>query len=275
MSLLTIGPPGQQMGGGEYTPMRRQASSSGAGDPDTYQASCLIEDYLDHLCAPLVGVVPFPIRSELRSDAADMLEQLQNQYLLEGLPLREATSLAIRKHGSSQEAGMQFLETWFAHQKQGKVGRFFGMAYTHALVHFGTATLLAVGLVELRVFRPCYDYILSYYLSPAEVRQLIPEPLPLPDTSPLQVALIVVALVAPVVAGYLTGAAVPVRAVRTVCHVLIPLILFTSVLGAMMLPTREGLFLAACMLFYWLPAGCLAAHISSALAWQRRCRYPL
>ncbi|MBC8100960.1 MAG: hypothetical protein H7Z41_00030 [Cytophagales bacterium] len=246
-----------------------QFSDPGFPRDTTLCADHLIEDYLDHLCAPLVGIVPYSERSGLREDAADMIERLSSRYTAEGIEPERAAQLAIEKHGASHEVSRQFLEAWFSHQPHGVLARRFGLANAHAVVYFGLATFLATTIIQVRVFNPCLDLFLLG-LTPAQMRQIVPEPLPLPDTSPLQAALVVIAVLAPFVAGYLTGSAVPVGAARAVYQAMMPLIVFTLVLGALVLPTREGLLLALFQLVFWLPVGCLVAHAAGPLAWRRR-----
>ncbi|MDX1933654.1 MAG: hypothetical protein SFU56_13740, partial [Capsulimonadales bacterium] len=216
----------------------------------------VIADYLDHLCAPLVGVVPFDERNRLREEAAYHIDRLMNTYLLEGLAPDAAAQEAVRRYGGSQEVGYQFLEAWFTHQPQGPVARRLGLANLRALTYFGTATLLVTLLVQLRVYLPNPDP-LTFGLSLAQVRQVLPEPLPLPDASPLSILLAGTTLCAPFVAGTLTGMAVPVAPGRAVYQVQTVLTLYTFVLGVQMLPTREGILLGLIQLFFWLPVGCL------------------
>jgi hypothetical protein len=232
----------------------------------------IIADYLDHLCAPLVGVVPYIERSRLREETGYHLERLAGTYILEGESPIEATRRAVAKYGESNEVSQLFLETWFVHQPQGRLARRFGLANIRALTFFGAATLLTTTLVQMRVYWP-NPQPLTFGLSVAQMRHLIPEPLPLPDGNPVSVGLAIIAIIAPVVAGWLTGASVPVRPARTVYNVQTLLTLYTFVLGAQMLPMREGVLLGVFQLFFWLPVGCLTAHIAAALTWRRRCRY--
>jgi len=137
---------------------------------------------------------------------------------------------------------------------------------------FGIATLLTTLLVQLRIYLPNPEP-LTFGLSAAQIRHVLPEPLPLPDASPLSVLLAVTTLFAPFVAGILTGITVPVSPARAVYQVQTILTLYTFVLGALMLPTREGLLLGLIQLFFWLPVGCACATVASVLTRQRRCRY--
>lgn len=242
--------------------------------PDEMQPEDILSDYLDHLCAPLVGVVPFMERNRLREEAEFHLERLMNTFLLEGYSATEAARIAVQKYGASHEVGQQFLEAWFTHQPQGKLARWVGLANLRAVTFFGTATLFTTLLVQLRIYLPNPEP-LTFGLSVAQIRHVLPEPLPLPDASPLSVLLALTTLFTPFIAGSLTGIMVPVAPARAVYQVQTLLTLYTFVLGALMLPTREGLLLGLFQLFFWLPVGCLCASISSVVTWRRRCRYPL
>src|SRR5688572_7077249 len=114
--------------------------ASAAGDAMT--SDDIIADYLDHLCAPLVGVVPYAERNRLREETGYHLERLANAYTLEGCSSVEAARQAVAKYGESNAVGQLFLETWFAHQPQGPLARRLGLANLRALTYFGAATLL-------------------------------------------------------------------------------------------------------------------------------------
>lgn len=251
-----------------------QTSSVGVPSVEEMRPEDLIEDYLDHLCAPLVGVVPYPERNRLRSEAGYHLDRLLSGYIVEGMAPEAAARRAVEKYGSSQEVGQEFLETWFEHQPRGWVAQRIGLANVRAVTYFGTATLLATSLVQSRVYWPDPEPI-TFGLTLADVRRIVPEPLPLPDGHPLTVALIMISIFAPILAGALTGATVPVRPARAVYQVQTVLTLYTFVQGFQMLPLRDGLLLGLFMLFFWLPVGCLAAQLTAIWTWRRRCGFVL
>lgn len=241
-------------------------------DMDEMRPEDSIEDYLDHLCAPLVGVVPYLERNRLRSEAGYHLDRLMAGYVIEGIPPQEAARLSIEKYGSSQDVGQQFLESWFEHQPQGWLARKIGLGNARALIYFGSATALTTALVQFKVYWPNPEPI-TFGLTLADVRRIVPEPLPLPDANPVSLFLLIIAVIAPIIAGVLTGATVPVRPARSVYLVQTVLTLYTFVHGIQMLPIRDGLLLGLFMLCFWLPVGCLTANLAAVYTWRRCCRF--
>ena len=51
---------------------------------DSEQAQERLEDYLDYLCAPLLGAVPYPQRKRFRREAADHLLALAEDFAAKG-----------------------------------------------------------------------------------------------------------------------------------------------------------------------------------------------
>ena len=133
-----------------------------------------------------------------------------------------------------------------------------------AFVWFGAATLLVTLLVQYRVYWPEMGALKSDG-GLGTVRQILPTPFPSVELNALFVLLWGLAIVAPIVAGWMTGSAVLVRPVRSVWQAQTTLTLYTFVLGIQLLPTTEGLMLALFQLFYWLPVGCFTAHLAAHL----------
>jgi hypothetical protein len=234
--------------------------------------SDVIEDYLDHLCAPLVGVVPYQERFRLREETGFHLERRARGFMLDGMNEADAVLQAIERYGTSQEIGQRFLEAWFTAQPRGPLAQRLGLANAYALVPFGQATVICLVLLQLRVFLMPTPQPYMFGLSLADIRHVIPEPLPLPETNWESLLLYLVAFLAPFVAGWITGTRAPVDSARAVYRVQTIFTLLTFVVGVMMLPTREGVSLALFQLFFWLPVGCAVAHVSGLMAWRRRCQ---
>lgn len=232
----------------------------------------LIEDYLDHLCAPLLGIVPYGKRRRLRSETAFHLEERMRQYLEEGLSEREAVLKAIDKHGRSEQVGQEFLETWFRHLPKGRLARSIGLANAYTLVPFAIATLLTTWLMILRVLLLPNPEPISFGLNYAQIRQVIPEPLPIPETNWESLLLYFASVVSPFVAGWYAGVRVPVGAARAVYQVMLPLVIYTFVLSTVVMPRQEGVTLALFQIFFWTPVGCAMAHVAGLIAWRRRSR---
>ncbi len=231
----------------------------------------MLEDYVDHLVAPLVGLVPIHERRRLREETLDGLEARTHSNVQKGMDETEAAIRAIRQYGNTAEIGTRFLEAWLRHQPAGLLGRKLGLPNAYALIFFGQAALCAFLMMEYRLFFPAPVSSLSYVYG--DMRKILPEPIPLPDASPLTLIFLVFVIVAPIVAGWLTGRLAILHAVRASYQILIVLILVSFALGVAMLPITEGLFLALTQMLWWLPAGCLSAHVAAALTWRKRCAY--
>lgn len=80
------------------SPHNPNLSPNPAADPAD-SAEAQIEDYLDYLCAPLLGVVPYNQRRRLRLEAADHLYALTEDHAAEGFAPLEAVQIALREYG--------------------------------------------------------------------------------------------------------------------------------------------------------------------------------
>src|SRR5712692_3300681 len=82
-----------------------------------------VEDYLDHVCAPLVGIVPHTERAALRVEVAGHLAALIDEYEEVGLEPEAATHAALREHGEPWSLGQAFLEEWARREPVGRLAR--------------------------------------------------------------------------------------------------------------------------------------------------------
>ncbi|RYG44966.1 hypothetical protein EON79_13735 [bacterium] len=232
-------------------------------------ANAILEDYLDRLAAPLVGTVPIEKRQRFVMEVASHLDSLAEDYRLEGIDPDEAAHRAVREHGAPGKLAEEFLEAWYERDAKGIIERRFGRANCTAFGAFVVAQGLYLLLLQIRVFEPNGVYY-RLPLSPGQIRQLWPSPLPYPEASPWFFLLIAYPLVAPFVAGAWVGRRVPARAGLAVYHALMPLILCSFAVGACLLPVTEGVLFALVELGLWLPAGVLTAHTASILARSSR-----
>src|SRR2546427_11434751 len=83
---------------GSLSPQRAANGSGEAAPPDPR-----IEDYLDHVCAPLVGLVPYARRQELRAELRGHLEALAASYRELGSAPNLASEQALRQFGDPRE----------------------------------------------------------------------------------------------------------------------------------------------------------------------------
>jgi hypothetical protein len=75
-----------------------------------------IEDYLDHVCAPLVGTVPYERRLELRSEVRCHLQTLIEAFEELGSPYNEAVDSALRQFGDPALIGREWQTQWQSHR---------------------------------------------------------------------------------------------------------------------------------------------------------------
>jgi len=234
-------------------------------------ADGIITAYLDAVFSPLIGVLPARECIRLREETEFHLDRLLNDFMLEGMVPTQAARHAIDKYGSASEVAQQFLDSWYAHHPPGKLARRIGLGFVTTLIWFGAATMLVTLLIQYRVYRPEMGPLSSGGDLPM-MRQLIPAPWPSVEINSFFLVLWGIAALAPFVAGWMTGSRVLVRPVRAVWQAQAALTLYTSLLGMQLLPTREGLWMALFQLFYWLPVGCLSAHMAAHVTIRRRCR---
>lgn len=231
----------------------------------------LTEDYLDRLAARMVGRLPARERLRLKDEARFHLERLAGQYEIEGQDGKSAMEKAMRRYGPPVQIADEFIEAWYEAQDERGLHRRFGRANFTAFVFLGAAQLLYVILLQIRVFMPS-GAAYAFPLSPGAARTLLPDPLPLPQSVIELLSLYGYPLVAPIVAGWLVGVAVPVKAERAVTSALMPIVLYSFVMGVLTLPQTAGVLFALFQLAYWLPVGALAAWIANYVVAGRRAR---
>lgn len=236
----------------------------------------VINDFLDHLCAPLIGVVAYAERCRLREETGYHLERVANSYVVAGSSPYEAACLAVENYGDSRVIGDRLLESRLRARMRHRIFQRMHPAELRALTWFGIANACVAILLQMRVYLTdllASSRLITFGLDPAQIRQIIPRPVPLPQTDPFYWLLFAFLLVAPIVAGFLTGTQAPVQSTRGVYIVQTSLTLYTFLFGFLMLPVRDGLVVAVFQLFYWLPAGCLSATVGTAMTGRRRYRY--
>ena len=75
-----------------------------------------VEDYLDHVCAPLVGKVPFERRRELRWEIGCHLQALAEAFEELGDSREEAVVKALGQFGDPGTIGKEWRGQWQAHR---------------------------------------------------------------------------------------------------------------------------------------------------------------
>lgn len=203
-----------------------------------------VEDYLDHLCAPLVGIVPLAERRGLRDEVRSHLEALAAEFGFEGMPPPEATAAALQELGEPWQVGQTFLREWLQGSPHTAPARLTRQTALRAFAFFGIAAVLNWLLIEHQALD----------LPPGDLMPWI----------------VLLAALSPLLAGALTGLGVPPRMGRGLGWALGILTLHALMAGALLLPQTDGFGFALCLPLWWLPAGWLSATAAAHLVRSHR-----
>jgi hypothetical protein len=214
-----------------------------------------IEDYLDHVCAPLVGVVPYAKRQELRAELRTHLEARAATYEELGKSAEIATLEALRQFGDPRDLARQWAREWAKAPPTGRVEPAW-RAMVVALGCFGVATVLALALIVLE----------------RETRGSL--------ASDVRSSMWFAALyLLPLLAGLTTGLLAPARHALGTFHALAVIVSLVApasglpVLRAESYPDRSlaacGMELAFIQVFCWVPLGLGAAVLGGSLRARR------
>ena len=212
--------------------------------PAEEQQRAQIGDYLDFLCAPLLGIVPYAQRRRLRLETEDHLLALAEDFQAEGFAPDEALSVALREYGEPWHIGQDFAQSWLSGPHPCRFARFTDAATLRAFGWFGVFSVLTLLGVEQCTLTPNQQALW-----------------------PLVQCL---AVVAPLIAGVLTGLALHPKVAGGVCRAVAALGLASGAVGLLVLPHPEVLQFALFQFVFWLPAGCLSAALASTLGRQLR-----
>lgn len=227
-----------------------------------------VEDYLDRLVAPLVGLVPSEERLRLKLETAAHLERTVEQAVLLGGDDGEAVERAIRDLGEPNVVAREFLDRWYEAGVRGPLYDRFGRATLVAFLRFGLAHSLFSVVLSLRVFIPS-EAAYRLPITPAEARRILPEPIPIPTDPAFPLFATLFLLFAPIIAGTLTGVAAPIRSASAVYRAMIPIVVFSFCTGSLVLPMTEGIVFAFVEAVVWVPVGMAAASVA-ACVWRVR-----
>ena len=212
--------------------------------PAEEEAQAQIEDYLDYLCAPLLGIVPYAQRRRLRLETEDHLLALVEDFGAEGFAPDQAVTVALREYGEPWRIGQDFAEAWLTGPHPCRLARFTDAATLRAFGWFGVFSVLSLLGVEQCAL--------------------------VPNQQALWPLVQCLAVVAPLLAGVLTGLALHPKMAGGVCRAVAALALASGAAGALVLPHPEVLQFALFQLVFWLPAGCLSAAVTASLRRQFR-----
>src|SRR5947209_10751847 len=132
-----------------------------------------VEEYLDHVYAPLVGVVPYPRRQELRTELREHLEALVATHEELGSTREAAVRMALRQFGPPRDLARLWTREWahaVAPPRHEPAWRAMGIG----LGCFGAASLVGLGAfwvdrVSAGSFSPVgrdFLWLLGLYLLP-------------------------------------------------------------------------------------------------------------
>jgi len=202
-----------------------------------------IEEYLDHLCVPLMRRVPYAIRAELRVELRAHIDALIDASLELGRPPDEAVRDALMQFGDPRALGSEWLRGW----NGGRLGSPVPSARPAACVAlrcFGLATSMAVALVVTT----------ALYAERLPVLGLL--------------SVLFLVLVMPLLAGLATGWLSPARQALGTFYALALLSVITG-LGWSVLDSRpDSVYPAGLGIMhsvFWLPIGCASAALGGWL----------
>ena len=197
----------------------------------------LLEDYVDHLTAPLVGIVPFPERKAFRDEASLHIEGLIQIFISEGQDVEAATKSALLEFGEPWKIGQAFLQEWLQGTPTQRPAILIRRASLTAFAWFGPASFLSLLLIEHSSLMPTNG---------SEV-----------------LVLIGIAILSPAVSGCITGFMAPGQTDKGVRNAMVALVCHSFVTGLLILPHYAGLLFSMWQLLFWLPVGRITASISA------------
>ncbi|HLK55406.1 MAG TPA: permease prefix domain 1-containing protein [Chthonomonadaceae bacterium] len=229
-------------------------------DPIAPDACDRIEDYLDYLCAPLLGVVPYAERRCLRDEARQHLQDLVEEFREQGLSPQEALTRALHAHGNPWRIGQSFVQEWSlgrAAAPRNAVRR----ATLCAFAWFGIATVLSLLLIEQYTYEVSSQLVITRgYLMPYSYQDAL---------FPYLIGLL---LLSPIVAGCLSGLMAPRQVIQGIINALGILCANTLLTACLLLPKIEGMVFLLIQIAVWLPIGCGAAVLTATLHRYHQCQ---
>jgi hypothetical protein len=208
-----------------------------------------IEDYLDHVCAPLVGVVPYARRMELRTELREHLVAFVATHEELGSSRDVAILMALRQFGPPRELARLWAREW----KQGAAPARLEPAWRAMAVGLGCFGLASVLTLTVHM------YIAARHGQDVEILALL--------------EMILVGGVLPLSAGLVTGLLARARHALGSFYAVSALIVPAAALALSSFARYPGdtdlsessLILAMVQALYWMPIGCGAAALGGSL----------
>ena len=155
--------------------------------------------------------------------------------------------IALRDYGDPWAVGQSFADAWAGASSAGRLVRFADAAAVRAFGWFGVFSVACLLCLETSLLQPGASWCQPY--------------------------VICLAVVAPVIAGLLTGLGLHSRTGLGICRAVGTLAVASATVGLLLLPREEGLQFAAFQFLVWLPLGALSAAVIAGLARQFRLRH--
>ncbi|MCW3061020.1 MAG: hypothetical protein JWQ02_2841 [Capsulimonas sp.] len=212
--------------------------------PGANASQAVIGDYLDYLCAPMLGIVPYNQRRRLRAEAEDHLLALVEDFAAEGFTPGEAVTVALKEYGDPWRIGQEWADAWLRGAAPSRLARITDAATLRAFGWFGVFTVVNLLALEIYVLEPSQRGILSLTQ--------------------------VLSVVSPIAAGISTGLGLGSRIGAGVVRAMTALSAASAAIGLLLLPHLEVLTFAAMQFLFWIPAGALSATVIAALRRQLR-----
>ncbi len=208
-----------------------------------------IDDYLDHVSAGLLAL-PYPQRAEIRRELRQHIAALAAAHEEMGSTPKAAVEAALSRFGDPARIARGFVQAWHVSSPRERMATPW-LAIRHGLRWFsGAMALLALEVIGL----------MHAFSGPSE-------------------GLFLVSLwILPIIAGWKTGAAAPIRAGLGTFYALAALA-FASLpisLPALLYLGSGANQLTALLtpvFAFWMPLGCLSASLSGTLSGKRAARF--
>jgi hypothetical protein len=211
--------------------------------PTTASSSWRLEDYLDHVCVPLVGLLPYAARQELRAELQAHLEADVAAHREMGSTPGQAIAAALQQFGDPHRLGQHCAREWT--RAAGPPSRQPAWpAMLKALLCFGTASMFALvalpALSGASAFSPQWS---------------------------VWMGVVFVGVLPPLLAGLITGLWATARHALGTFFALSSLILLFILAYLVASPAvgaENRLVLALAQVTYWIPLGCGAAALGGS-----------
>ncbi len=197
------------------------------------ESDSLLEDYLDHLCAPLIGVLSYARRSQLRLETQLHLEALSAEGVEQGKTSDLALTDALREFGEPWRIGEGILREISLRPATGHTGTI-RAATEHGLAWFGLPSAACLLLLTQHTLDDPHGVLLIW--------------------------LSCLTLLTPIFGGLMTGLTAPAGAEAGTLRAFQIVGLFSLGVSLLLSPALTGLTFTGILVVYWIPIGWLSTR---------------